>query len=291
MKSGLTIIVPVYNEISAIEHSINHLKEIKKKCKNFDMEIIIVNDGSTDGTEKILERMSNDKDIKIITHPENKGYGAALKTGIHASKHQYVAITDADGTYPDERIPEFFEIVINEGLDMLVGARVGESVHIPFIRKLPKWVINKMANYMVGTKIPDLNSGMRIMKKDVVKKYFKILPDGFSFTSTITLAMLSNGCQVKYIPINYHQRKGKSKIRPFYDTLNFFRLIIRTVMFFDPLKIFLPISLPLFGGGIILTILQAILYQNIHTISVLLTLSGLNILTVGMIAEMIANKD
>ncbi|MBP8179286.1 MAG: glycosyltransferase family 2 protein [Spirochaetes bacterium] len=291
MKSGLTIIVPVYNEISAIEHSINHLKEIKKKCKNFDMEIIIVNDGSTDGTEKILERMSNDKDIKIITHPENKGYGAALKTGIHASKHQYVAITDADGTYPDERIPEFFEIVINEGLDMLVGARVGESVHIPFIRKLPKWVINKMANYMVGTKIPDLNSGMRIMKKDVVKKYFKILPDGFSFTSTITLAMLSNGCHVKYIPINYNHRKGKSKIRPFYDTLNFFRLIIRTVMFFDPLKIFLPISLPLFGGGIILTILQAILYQNIHTISVLLTLSGLNILTVGMIAEMIANKD
>ena len=291
MKSGLTVIVPVYNEISAIEHSINHLKEIKKKCKNFDMEIIIVNDGSTDGTEKILERMSNDKDIKIITHPENKGYGAALKTGIHASKHQYVAITDADGTYPDERIPEFFEIVINEGLDMLVGARVGESVHIPFIRKLPKWVINKMANYMVGTKIPDLNSGMRIMKKDVVKKYFKILPDGFSFTSTITLAMLSNGCQVKYIPINYHQRKGKSKIRPFYDTLNFFRLIIRTVMFFDPLKIFLPISIPLFGGGIILTLLQAILYQNIHTISVLLTLSGLNILTVGMIAEMIANKD
>jgi len=291
MKSGLTVIVPVYNEISAIEHSINHLKEIKKKCKNIDMEIIIVNDGSTDGTEKILERMSNDKDIKIITHPENKGYGAALKTGIHASKHQYVAITDADGTYPDERIPEFFEIVINEGLDMLVGARVGESVHIPFIRKLPKWVINKMANYMVGTKIPDLNSGMRIMKKDVVKKYFKILPDGFSFTSTITLAMLSNGCQVKYIPINYHQRKGKSKIRPFYDTLNFFRLIIRTVMFFDPLKIFLPISIPLFGGGIILTLLQAILYQNIHTISVLLTLSGLNILTVGMIAEMIANKD
>lgn len=291
MKSGLTIIVPVYNEISAIEHSINHLKEIKKKCKNSDMEIIIVNDGSTDGTEKILAKVSNNKGIKVINHSENQGYGAALKTGIRASKHQYVAITDADGTYPVERIPEFYEIVINEGLDMLVGARVGESVHIPFIRKFPKWIINKMANYMVGTKIPDLNSGMRIMKKDVVKKYFKILPNGFSFTSTITLAMLSNGCQVKYIPINYHHRKGKSKIRPFYDTLNFFRLIIRTVMFFDPLKIFLPISLPLFGAGIILTLLQAILYQNIHTISVLLTLSGLNILTVGMIAEMIANKD
>jgi glycosyltransferase involved in cell wall biosynthesis len=255
------------------------------------MEIIIVNDGSTDGTEKILAKVSNNKGIKVINHSENQGYGAALKTGIRASKHQYVAITDADGTYPDERIPEFYEIVINEGLDMLVGARVGESVHIPFIRKFPKWIINKMANYMVGTKIPDLNSGMRIMKKDVVKKYFKILPNGFSFTSTITLAMLSNGCQVKYIPINYHHRKGKSKIRPFYDTLNFFRLIIRTVMFFDPLKIFLPISLPLFGAGIILTLLQAILYQNIHTISVLLTLSGLNILTVGMIAEMIANKD
>jgi hypothetical protein len=133
---------------------------------------------------------------------------------------------------------------------MLVGARIGDSVNIPLIRRPPKWVINQLANYMVGTKIPDLNSGMRIMKKEIIERFFNILPEGFSFTSTITIAMLSNGYQVKYVPIDYHQRKGKSKIRPFNDTLNFVRLIVRTVMFFDPLKVFLPISLPFLIGGL-----------------------------------------
>jgi hypothetical protein len=103
--------------------------------------------------------------------------------------------------------------------------------------------------------------------------------------------MLAKGYQVKYVPINYHQRKGKSKIRPIYDTLNFIKLIVRTVMFFDPLKVFLPISLPLLIGGIVLILTEVILYRNINTVSVLITLSGLNILTVGMLAEMIANKN
>jgi len=238
-----------------------------------------------------LYSVAKDKDLKVIHHAQNRGYGAALKTGIKAAKYDYVAITDADATYPDERIPEFFKDVIANDLDMLVGARIGESVNIPFIRKFPKWVINQLANYMVGTKIPDLNSGMRIMKKSVVEKFMKILPEGFSFTSTITIAMLANGYQVKYVPIDYHQRKGKSKIRPFYDTLNFVRLIVRTVMFFDPLKVFLPISLPLLLCGILVIMIEGILYRNINTVSVLITLSGLNILTVGMLAEMIAHKE
>ncbi|HOP31209.1 MAG TPA: glycosyltransferase family 2 protein [Spirochaetota bacterium] len=291
MKAGLTLVVPVYNEIGAIENSIIHLKEIKKNCKDFNFEIIIVNDGSTDGTETILKGITKDKDLKVVHHPKNRGYGAALKTGIKASQYPYIAITDADATYPDERIPEFFRDVVENDLDMLVGARTGESVKIPLIRKPPKWVINQLANFMTGTKIPDLNSGLRIMKKEVVERFIHFLPDGFSFTSTITISMLAKGYQVKYVPINYHQRKGKSKIRPFYDTLNFVKLIIRTVMFFDPLKVFLPISLPLLIGGFIFIIVQLVLYKNIDTISVLITLSGLNILTVGMLAEMIANKN
>jgi glycosyltransferase involved in cell wall biosynthesis len=291
MKAGLTLVVPVYNEIGAIENSVKHFKEIKRSCKDFNFEIIIVNDGSTDGTESVLKGLAKDKDIRILHHLKNRGYGAALKTGIKAAKYDYIAITDADATYPDERIPEFFREIIEEDLDMLVGARIGDSVNIPLIRRPPKWVINQLANYMVGTKIPDLNSGMRIMKKEIIERFFNILPEGFSFTSTITIAMLSNGYQVKYVPIDYHQRKGKSKIRPFYDTLNFVRLIVRTVMFFDPLKVFLPISLPFLIGGLIFIIAQLILYKNIDTISVLITLSGLNMFTVGMLAEMIANKN
>ncbi|MGQ9843962.1 MAG: glycosyltransferase family 2 protein [Spirochaetota bacterium] len=291
MKPGLTLVVPVYNEIKAIESTILNLKEIKKKVKDFSLEIIIINDGSTDDTEEILKKFIHDRDVKILNHIKNRGYGAALKTGIRASKYEYIAITDADGTYPDEQIPSFFYDVIQNDLDMLVGSRTGESVKIPFIRKLPKWIINKLANFMTGTKIPDLNSGLRIMKKSVLERFMNILPDGFSFTSTITISMIAKGYQVKYVPINYHQRKGKSKIRPFYDTINFVRLITRTIMFFDPLKVFLPISFPLLIGGIILILVDVILYKNIPTIAVIITLSGLNILTVGMLAEMIANKD
>ena len=176
---------------------------------------------------------------------------------------------------------------------MLVGARTGETVKIPLIRRPAKWFITRLASYMVGTRIPDLNSGLRIMKKEVVEKYIHLLPEGFSFTSTISLAMLANGYDVKYVPINYHHRKGNSKIRPIYDTLNFIKLIIRTVMLFDPLRVFLPISLPLLFGGIVLIAVQAIMYMNISTVAVLIMLTGLNILTIGMLAEVIVstNKD
>ncbi len=293
MKKSLTLVVPVYNEIGAIENSINHLTEIKKSCTDFQLEIILVNDGSTDGTEEILKGLSKNKTFKVIHHAKNTGYGSALKTGVRAAKSPYIAITDADETYPDELIPEFFRDVVENNHDMLVGARTGETVKIPLIRRPAKWFITRLASYMVGTRIPDLNSGLRIMKKEVVEKYIHLLPEGFSFTSTISLAMLANGYDVKYVPINYHHRKGNSKIRPIYDTLNFIKLIIRTVMLFDPLRVFLPISLPLLFGGIVLIAVQAIMYMNISTVAVLIMLTGLNILTIGMLAEVIVstNKD
>jgi glycosyltransferase involved in cell wall biosynthesis len=289
MRKALTLIVPVYNEIDGIGNTIAHLKEIRDGS-DFKFEIILVNDGSDDGTEDILGSISPDRRLRVIDHPKNRGYGASLKTGIRAARFPYIAITDADGTYPDELIPEFFRDVTRNNLDMLVGARTGESVKIPLVRKPAKWVINKLVNYMIGTRVPDVNSGLRIMRKDILEKYLHLLPDGFSFTSTITLAMLVNEYQVKYVPINYNERRGKSKIRPIYDTLNFLQLIIRTILFFNPLKIFLPVSLPLLFGGFILMLIQAILYKNISTVAVIIALTGLQILGIGMLAELIVNK-
>ena len=143
---------------------------------------------------------------------------------------------------------------------------------------------------MTNIKVPDVNSGLRIIKKDVLKKFIHLMPDGFSFTTTITLAMFSDRYMVKYIPINYKKRKGKSKIRPIYDTLNFFRLIIRTTIFFDPLKVFIPISFFLLAGGFFLVLFQVILYRDVSTVSVIIALSGLQILGIGMLAELIVNK-
>lgn len=289
MKRALTLIVPVYNEIDGIENTIAHLREIRDGS-DFRFEIILVNDGSDDGTETVLSDLPQKSGFRVIDHPRNRGYGASLKTGIRAARSPYIAITDADGTYPDELIPEFFYDVTKNNLDMLVGARTGESVKIPLVRKPAKWVINKLVNYMIGTRIPDVNSGLRIMRKEVLERFLHLLPDGFSFTSTITLAMLVNDYQVKYVPINYKERRGKSKIRPIYDTLNFLQLIIRTVLFFNPLKVFLPVSLPLLLGGFIVMILQAILYKNISTVSVVITLTGLQILGIGMLADLIVSK-
>ncbi len=288
-KIGLTLIVPVYNEVSAIKNTIDNLEKLKSGMP-VNLEIIIVNDGSVDGTSDILNTFKTRKDFYVLNHPLNRGYGAALKTGIKAAKHSYIAITDADDTYPNHRIPEFFDEVLKNDYAMLVGARTGENVNIPLIRKPPKWLINKLVNYMTNEKVPDVNSGMRIMKKDVVNKFLNILPDGFSFTTTITIAMFSERCPIKYIAIDYKKRKGKSKIRPIYDTLNFFRLIIRTTIFFDPLKVFLPISIILLATGFTLMVIQAILYRNVSTVSVIISLGGIQVLGIGILADLIVNK-
>lgn len=285
----MSIIVPVYNERNVIEKSILQLKQIKGNI-DFDWEIILINDGSNDGTEVILNKLSQE-DFKIINHPRNKGYGAALKTGVRAAKYAYVAITDADKTYPDERIPEFFHEVLEKDLDMLVGARTGDKVKTSLMRKPAKWILNKIANYLINVKIPDVNSGFRVMRKEVVELFLNILPNGFSFTATITLAMEINGYSTKYEPIDYFGREGKSKIKPIEDTLNFFQLIIRTVLYFNPLKVFIPLSLflvlfaflVLFGSWLILGKPMDV------TFGVIL-ISAVFTLTIGMLADLIDKR-
>ena len=199
----LSIIIPVYNEEFSI---IEVLTQIAAVMKNSEIpyEIIVVNDGSKDNTAKVLSE-SNLK-IRLITHELNEGYGSALKTGIKNAIYDYITIIDADGTYPAEKIPELLKYMQGYNYDMVVGARVGKKVKIPIIRIPAKWFINKIANYLSGTKIPDLNSGLRIIKKGFIEKYMHLLPDGFSFTTTITLALLTNNYRVGYIPIDYYKR-------------------------------------------------------------------------------------
>lgn len=278
----VSVIIPAYNEENSIAKVLDGLKFLSENC-----EIIVIDDGSIDNTAEIVKNYQN---IKLIRHESNLGYGASLKTGVKCAAGDIIVITDADGTYPNERIPEFIKILRDTDSDMIVGARTGEHVKIPLIRKLPKWFINKLANYLSGTKIPDLNSGFRAMRKEVINKFLRILPDGFSFTTTITLAMLSNHYKVRYIPINYFKRTGKSKISPIKDTVKFIQLTIRTIMYFDPLKVFLPVSLPLIILGAFLIFFQAILYRNISTVSVIVTVTGIQLLAIGMLADLIDKR-
>jgi glycosyltransferase involved in cell wall biosynthesis len=250
------------------------------------IEVIVVDDGSTDGTSECAENSG----VKVLRHGENKGYGAALKTGIRNASCDLIAIADADGTYPVNKLPELVNALKVGNYDMVVGARIKKHAKIPAIRRPAKWFITKLASFLSGVDIPDLNSGLRVVKKDLLQKYIKILPDGFSFTSTITLALLKNSYRIKYVPINYYKRDGVSKIRPIHDTLNFVQLIIRTILYFDPLKVFLPISLPMILFGVLLIIFQAVFYRNVGTISVIILLAGIQLLAIGMIADLIDKR-
>lgn len=250
-----SIILPVYNEEDGINATLDRLQQTLKDIDS-TYEIIAVNDGSTDNSSKVLNART---DIRVIQHRRNRGYGAALKTGIRHAQYPLIVITDADGTYPNERIPEL--VALARQADMVVGARIGANVSYSTIRKIPKWFLVRFAQWMTGCKIPDLNSGLRVFRKSVVERFLKILPDTFSFTTTITVAMLSNNYIVHYEPIDFHHRVGKSKIKPIRDTLRFVQLILRTGMYFAPLRVFLPIA-ALFFGGFLTTLFQDIFIRN-----------------------------
>jgi len=284
---NLSIIIPVYNEEKAIVETVKFFKEFLEK--NPGIEIIFVDDASTDNSAQILESAKNNQ-IKVVNHDKNKGYGAAIKTGIRNSSCEYIAITDADGSYPHKKIPDLFEKLLGENADMAIGARIGKKVEIGILRKFPKFILRKLAEYLSEEEIPDLNSGLRIIKKELVLKSFKYLPEGFSFTTTLTLSLLANNHKIIYVPIDYYKRKGKSKIKPIRDTLNFLQLIIRTVMFFNPLKIFLPLS----GFFIILSFLVLIISyltgRVMDITTILLFVTGLHLLALGLIADLIDKR-
>jgi len=286
MSQEISIVIPAYNEKLEILHVLELLRVLKANNGN-NWEIIIVDDGSTDGTSEMLK---NTHDIVLISHSVNRGYGAALKTGIQHAKHNTVVIADADGTYPINDIPRLLENIKKN--EMVVGSRIFNNTNIPLARKPAKWVLNKLANYLTGMKIPDLNSGFRAMKKDTISKYLHLLPDGFSFTTTITLALLTNNYPVEFIPIQYYTRSGKSKIRPIRDTLNFIQLILRTVLYFDPLKIFLPVSGLFFFASITVLITSYLFTPKIMDVTtILLFITGVQILAIGMIADLIDKRN
>jgi glycosyltransferase involved in cell wall biosynthesis len=282
--AGLSVVIPVYNEEKAIRQTLEELRNILQ-ASGISFELIVVDDGSTDRTRSILS--SCDIPHRLLIHEINRGYGASLKTGIREASFDIIGITDADGTYPNERIPEFYREM--DIYAMVVGQR--KFRHLP-IKTLPaKWMLTRLANYLAGYKIPDLNSGLRLFRKKEAMSFFNIISDGFSFTTTITLSMLTNNLPVKYIPIEYFKRKGKSKIKPFYDTMNFTKLIIRTVLYFDPLKIFLPLSMFLFLASLaVLAYSYFWLPRILDTTFFLLIISAIQILAIGMLADMIAKR-
>ncbi len=278
----LTVVVPAYNEEEAIAEE---LRAIRRTLSDTDLsyEVLVVDDGSEDRTAEIARRVDG---IRVIAHGRNRGYGTALKTGIRRAVGEIIVIIDADGQYPADEVPRLVDEL--QDSDMVVAARTGDSVHTPLIRRPVKWFLNKLAGYLAGTHIPDLNSGLRAFRRRDALAFLGFLPSGFSFTSTITLAMLCNDMLVKYVPINYKPRKGKSKIRAFHDTYNFILLVLRTICCFNPLKVFMPPAFLLGIAGLVKLGVEVVSYHDVADVSVLLLLSGLQLGAMGLLAEVMA---
>jgi len=280
MKNQVSIVIPAYNEEQGVSKQIMAIHEVMESS-NWNYELILVDDGSTDSTIEEIKK----HDVKIIRLPENRGYGAALKEGIFKAENDLIVITDADGTYPADAIPEL--LAKSNGYDMIVGARITNDAKLPWERRPAKWILRKLASYLAGYKIPDLNSGLRVMKKPVIERFFHILPSGFSFTTTITLCMLCNDYLVHYHPISYAERIGKSKIRPI-DTYHFFLLILRTIILFNPLKIFLPFGTLFFLLGFAKLVFVDFPLRNVSETAVLGFLAAFIIWAIGLLSDQIA---
>lgn len=279
---SVSILVPAYNEEGAIAETVSILMRQRASFKEF--EIVVINDGSTDSTKEIAQKLP----ITYLEHPHNLGYGAALKTGLRHSKHEIIIIADADGTYPLEDIPKLAAEISQ--YDMVVGARTGKIVEIPLIRRPAKWMITRLAQYLSQQKIPDLNSGLRVFRREVALRFLPLYPDGFSFTTTITLAMLTNHYRVRFIPINYMRRVGKSSIHPIKDTINFIILIIRICAFFKPLNVFVPPAILMMIFGIIKGTVDYMHNGHLGLLSVSVGLAGFQMLFIGLLADLIDQR-
>lgn len=285
--NGLSIIVPAYNEEQGIRLV---LRQIVSVVADFHLpwEIIVVDDGSQDATASLVQEMGI---AKVVQHKSNRGYGAALKSGIRRARFDLICIIDADGTYPSTRIPDLISRILDEDLDMVVGARIKEQNAIPMIRRPAKWLLLQLAQWIVNEQIADLNSGLRVFRRSTVLGFVDLLPDGFSFTTTITLAMLTNNYLVAYLPIEYFPRVGKSKLKPIRDTINFFHLVLRIALYFAPMKFFLPISGILFLLALCWAMFGAFVLGRIADASTaVIVMSGVQVAMIGLLAELINKR-
>jgi glycosyltransferase involved in cell wall biosynthesis len=294
---AVSVVLPVFNEEGAVGAEIQKIRRVLES-RGFVHEIIVVDDGSADASGA----RAAEAGAAVIRHVENRGYGAAIKTGMAAARYDTIVITDADGTYPADQIPEI--VAEMETADMVVGARTGAEVHIPLVRRPAKWVLNWVAARVAGRRIPDLNSGLRAFRRECANQYLSILSNRFSFTSTITLALLGDDYRVVYRPISYFPRIGKSKITPWHF-MDFMMLVLRLAVLFQPLRVFVPIATAFTTVGVLKAVydvfaflernraqsLESFLVQPLlSTTAVLFLVVGLQLLVVGLVADAVLRR-
>jgi glycosyltransferase involved in cell wall biosynthesis len=283
----IDFVIPVYKERpEVLRQTVAGLRRVIAEVPGLEAQILVVNDGSP--PEYDYGDLAAQPGVTLLRQPENRGYSAAIKQGIRHSAADWIAITDADGTYPTADFPRL--IARLDGNDMVVGARVTGVRNIPWLRRFPKFVLTRFASYVAGHPILDLNSGMRIFSRARALEFWAYYPDGFSFTSTITLAFMASGYSIEYVPIDYYKRQGKSSIRPLQDTRLFFYLVGKMGLLFAPLRVFGPLAAVMFLLALGKGARDYLLEGHIGNFAVSAGIAALQIFLMGLLAEIIVKK-
>lgn len=272
----VTVLLPAYNEGPIIGKTIQAIKNLYP-----DFEILVIDDGSTDNTLQV----AMDAGANVWPHPYNIGNGAAIKSGLRSASGEWVVMMDADGQHDPADIARLLEH--KDNFEMVVGARSKDSngaVH----RNIANWIYNKIASYVTRFRVQDLTSGYRLVRRDVARKFIYLLPNGFSYPTTLTMAYLRSGHSIKYIPIRAKKRHGKSKIKLMKDGTRFFLIIAKVATLYSPFKIFLPISLLLFLSGNFYYLYTFITSGRFTNMSALMLSTSVIVFMMGLVSEQIS---
>ncbi|ANJ68428.1 glycosyl transferase [Halothiobacillus diazotrophicus] len=275
-QNFLSIILPAKNEAGAVGSTVAGIRSLFPKA-----QIVVVNDGSTDATAELAAAAG----AEVINHPYSKGNGAAIKTGARAARGEIIVFMDADGQHNPADIPRFLQ-KMEEGYDMVVGARqAGSQASVG--RGLANGFYNRLASWMTGQKIEDLTSGFRAVRAGKFREFLYLLPNGFSYPTTSTMAFFRAGYGVAYIPITAEKRIGQSHIHLIKDGIRFLLIIFKIGTLYSPLKIFLPVALFHFGVGLGYYIYTYTEFSRLSLASVFLWSAAVTIFLIGLVSEQI----
>ncbi len=279
----ISLVVPALNERDAIEDTIRRAQVVFETSDFKAYEIVVVDDGSDDGTGELAKAAG----ARVVRHPHNVGYGRSLKDGIVAARYDTIVISDADGSYPIEAIPELLE-AFQSGFDMVVGARTGSAYRESAIKSPLRWILKRIVEFTANREVPDINSGLRVFSKATALSFFRHVSDTFSFTTSLTLAYMMNAKFVHYRPISYHERVGRSKVRLFRDSIRTLQYILEAATYYNPLKIFGLFGILCFLMAIVSVILGFILQvTSAFVLGVGAILLGILVFAMGLLAVLL----
>lgn len=279
----ISVVIPALNEADAIRDTVSRVRETLEGAKITPYEVIVVDDGSSDGTGRIAE----DAGARVIRHPHNIGYGGSLKDGVRQATYDTIAMTDADGTYPVDQLPALYRR-FQDGYDMVVGARTGKHYWESPLKAPLRFLLKKLVEFTASRHIADINSGLRVFKREQALPFFDKLCDTFSFSTSMTLAFMMTNKFVCYVDIPYHERIGQTKVRLIRDSLRTMQYIVEAAVFFNPLKIFVLMAFICFGAATLSLVLALIVHLAVfYYVGLGLVLIGVLTFTQGMLAVLL----